>query len=122
MKPKTVDEYIRMAAPKARPHLRTLRQIIKKEVPEVKEKIGYSMPYYNYLGMFTGFAAFPNHIGLYTLNMHIKGDLKKRADKYVTSKGTMQFSYDKALPANLIRKLVREKGRRMEKKKKNYEK
>lgn len=63
------------------------------------------MSYYDYKGRLVYFAFAKKHIGLYIpppiIEQH-KNELKD----YVTAKSTVQFSLDKNLPIDLIKKLV----------------
>ena len=82
-----------------------LRRTIKKAAPKAIETISYSMPAYKYEGPLVYFAAYKNHIGFYPGGSPLTS-LKSRLTAYKTSKGTIQFPYDKPLPKTLIRKIA----------------
>jgi uncharacterized protein YdhG (YjbR/CyaY superfamily) len=114
-KPRNVDEFIN-AAPKAlQPKLRQMRSIIKSAAPKAEEKISYGMPYYGYKGRLAYFRLAKEHIGLYipppVIEEH-KGELKN----YSTTKATIRLPLNKPLPTALIKKLIKEKIRKNEKK------
>jgi uncharacterized protein YdhG (YjbR/CyaY superfamily) len=86
--------------------LRQLREIIHEEVPEVVETISWGMPTFNYLGNLVFFAGYKKHIGFYPLPSGIEA-FKQELEGFPTTKGTIQFSLDKPLPEDLVRKLIR---------------
>ena len=56
-----VDVYIAKAEPFARPILKHLRKVVHAGCPEVEETIKWSMPHFDYKGIFVGMAAFKGH-------------------------------------------------------------
>jgi uncharacterized protein YdhG (YjbR/CyaY superfamily) len=108
--PKDVDGYI-AAAPKAvQPKLRRLRALIKAAAPKAEEKISYGMPYYGYKGRLVYFAVFEKHIGLYAA-WPAKSTYAKEIERYKVSKGTLRFPIGDPLPAALITKIVKARGK-----------
>jgi len=105
--PKTVDEYLAAVPQPARTTLEKVRAAIRSAVPpEATEIISYGIPAFKHKGVLVWFAAFSNHCSLFPTAAVIeafKDDLKG----FVISKGTIQFSPDKPLPAALIKKMVR---------------
>lgn len=110
MKPSTVEEYFATLTEEQKTALTKLRKVILDTVPEGStEVISYGMPAIKYKGMLVYYSAFKNH---YSLFPGSKGTLGKFADEmqpYIASVGTLQFKYDKALPVNLIKKIVKER-------------
>jgi len=53
------------------------------------------------------FAAHTEHIGFYPGSSVITGIFKDKLTAYKTSKGTIQFPFEKALPLLLIKKIVK---------------
>lgn len=103
--PKNIDEYIATFPATTQALLEVLRATIKSAVPDAVEVISYQMPAYKLFGMLVYFAAYQHHIGFYPSSSGVVAfaeDLKG----YKTSKGTVQFSLDKALPIDLITKIV----------------
>lgn len=107
-KAKDVDAYI-SAAPKAvQPKLRQLRKIIRAAAPEAQERISYGMPYYDLNGRLVYFAVHARHVGLYALGS--TAELAKgRLERFVASKGTLQFPLDEPLPEAEIARLVKKR-------------
>lgn len=104
--PKDVDAYIAKAPKEVQDKLKELRAVIKKTAPAAKERISYSMPYYDYKGRLVYFAAFKKHIGLYVpppILQQYKNELKE----YETAIATVHFPIDKPLPITLIKKLIK---------------
>lgn len=71
-----VDEYIKKAAPFARPILRHLRKIVHAGCPEVKETIKWQCPSFDYKGIMCGMAAFKQHcaFGFWKAELMFDGD------------------------------------------------
>lgn len=107
--PKTVEEYLAQVPEPARGTLNKVRATIRSVVPaEATEGISYGMPMFKYKGILVGFAAFSEHCSLFPGSSAVEAFQDELAG-YHTSKGTVQFSMDKPLPAALIRKLVKVK-------------
>lgn len=103
---KTVDDYLKELPQHVRLVLEKLRNTIKSVAPKAEEAISYGMPGYKYYGALVYFAAFKNHCSFFPGSSQII----KRFDElneYRTSKGTIQFTVDKPLPAALIKKIVK---------------
>ena len=103
---KDVDQYIAVQPIEIQERLEKLRQTIKAAAPAAQEVISYSMPAYKMNGMLLYFATHKNHIGLYPMSAGIEA-FKDELTKYETSKGTVQFPHDKAVPFSLIKKIVK---------------
>lgn len=59
---KRIDAYIEKSADFAQPILQHLRKLIHKACPDVEETLKWSVPSFEYKGMFCGFAAFKAHV------------------------------------------------------------
>jgi len=103
---KNIDEYISDFSVEIRILLEEIRATIKNEVPEAEEVISYQMPAFKYHGILVYFAAFKNHIGFYPASSGIEM-FKNELSEYKTSKGAVQFPYNKPIPFNLIAKIVK---------------
>ena len=102
----TIDEYIALYPPAIQTLLQELRAVIRAEAPEAVEKISYQMPTFYLHGNLEHFAAFKNHISLFPAPSGIEA-FKEDLAIYATSKGTIQFSLDKPIPFDLVRRIVR---------------
>jgi len=105
-KPSTVDEYIAGYPEEIQALLERVRATVKKAAPKAEEVISYNIPGYKLNGMLVWFAAFSKHIGFYPKGSGI-ASFKKELAGYKTSKGTVQFPFDKPLPLGLISKIVK---------------
>jgi uncharacterized protein YdhG (YjbR/CyaY superfamily) len=104
----TVDEYLARVPEPARGTLNKIRTMIRSAVPpEATECISYGMPAFRYKGALLGYAAFPNHCGLYPMNPAAIVALQAELKGYETSKGTIRFPVDKPLPSALVKKIVK---------------
>src|SRR5437868_6964001 len=105
--PKNVDEYLALVPEPARSTLKKVRAAIRTAVPPgTTETISYGMPAFKHNGVLVWYAAFVNHCSLFPTGAVIAA-FKKELKGFSTSKGTIQFSMDKPLPAALVKKLVK---------------
>lgn len=104
---KNVDEYLAKQPEKNRVALTKLREFVRNLVPKAEEKISYGMPMYKFHGMLVGFAGYKNHLGFYpgSIVERFADDLKD----FKTSKGTIQFTVDKPIPDELLKRIIEAK-------------
>ena len=100
---KSVDEYLARVPEPARSTLQHIRAVIRSVVPaEATEVISYGIPMFKYNGMLVGYAAFKNHCSLFPTGSSVLDQFEKELRGYRTSKGTIQFPPDRALPDRLV--------------------
>jgi len=88
--------------------LRNLRKTIKSAVPEATEEFSYGMPAFKYFGhSLVGYDAFKEHCSLFPMSPKVQASFSKQLKTYNTSKGTIQFSPKRPLPAGLVKKIVK---------------
>ena len=116
--PKNVDAYIASAPKEVKDKLKEIRTAIKKTAPTAVERISYGMPYYDYNGRLAYFAFAKAHIGLY-IPTPVVEEHKSELKDYQPSKATVRFPLDKKLPVALIRKLVKARMKKNNKRKNN---
>ncbi len=104
-KPKNTDQYIKSFPLEIQILLQSIRAIIKKSAPKATEEICYNMPAYRQNKVLVYFAACKNHIGFYPTSSPIIVFAKELVN-YKTSKGAIQFPFDKPLPKTLITQIV----------------
>jgi uncharacterized protein YdhG (YjbR/CyaY superfamily) len=104
--PANIDEYIAGYPENIRKILKEMRAVIREAAPEAQEKISYRMPSFTLKSMLLYYAAHTNHLGFYPFKSAIEA-FKSELEPYQTSKGTVQFPYDKPLPLNLIKKIIK---------------
>lgn len=103
-----VEEYLGRVPEPAQTALRKLRATIRAAAPkDATEGISYGMPAFRYKGALVAYAAFKNHCSLFPMQASLIDELKDELKAYRTSKGTLQFSPDKPLPAALVKKMVK---------------
>jgi uncharacterized protein YdhG (YjbR/CyaY superfamily) len=110
---KSVDEYLGSVPKEVQPKLRQIRSAIRKAAPKAVESISYGMPFYSFRGE-SGFGARLCYFGLlkskkiafYTRPLFLE-DYKDEVEKYLSTKSALQFSFESPIPAQLIKKIVR---------------
>jgi len=106
--PTTIDDYLSQVPEQPRAALEKLRKTIKAAAPDTTETISYQMPTFKYRGRaLVGFAAFKNHCSLFPYSTKVLETNKEELGSMRTSKGTIQFSSDRPIPAGLVRKIVK---------------
>ncbi|MGA2374846.1 MAG: DUF1801 domain-containing protein [Candidatus Sulfotelmatobacter sp.] len=112
-----VDEYLERVPEPARTALNKVRAVIRSVAPpEATEGISYGIPTFKYKGTLASFAAFSDHCSLFPgagPTIEFKNELKN----FQTSKGTIRFAPYKPFPANLLKKLIKERIKENERKK-----
>ncbi|MDD3383861.1 MAG: DUF1801 domain-containing protein [Bacilli bacterium] len=103
---KTVEEYFLQFDGDVRQKLITIRACILSVDPSLEEKMSWNMPTYFKKVNIIHFSANKNHIGIYPAARAIE-KFKNKLKEYKTSKGAIQIPYDKPIPSELIKDLVR---------------
>jgi uncharacterized protein YdhG (YjbR/CyaY superfamily) len=112
---KTVDDYLAALSEDKRAALQRLRKLILAAAPGAEECISYQMPSFRYKGkVLVWFAAAKGHCAFYP--GAVIEEFIEELKNFNTSKGTIRFQPEKPLPAALVRKLVRARIRRIERK------
>jgi uncharacterized protein YdhG (YjbR/CyaY superfamily) len=105
--PETIDEYIATFPKAVQEVLGEVRKTIRKTAPRAEETIKYGMPAFTLNGNLVFFAAFKNHIGLYSAPRTGSEKFKKELSAYQGVKGSVKFPLDKPIPFDLIGKIVK---------------
>lgn len=105
IKPNNIDEYIALQDEKLQPVLNEVREVIRTALPEAEERMSWSMPTYWKGRNIIHFAAFRHHFSIYP-GGEVTEVFKEELAGYDVSKGTIRLSYDKEVPAELIRKIA----------------
>ena len=101
----SIDEYHASFPASVQKKLSEIRKTIVQAAPLATEVISYNMPAFKLKKVLVYYAAHKEHIGFYPTASPIKF-FKDDLVKYKTSKGAIQFSFDKPLPNTLIKKIV----------------
>ena len=104
-KPTSVEEYFSWFPLEVQSKLRQIQETLRAVLPGAKEVISYHMPAFKTTEVLVYYAAAKNHLGYYPTNSGVE-EFKKELEEYVTSKGAIQFPYDKELPLELIAQIA----------------
>ena len=104
--PGTVLAYIDSQPEEARASLTEMMTILKNSVPDVRERILWSMPYYERDGKSISFSACKSHISLYA-GIEAIERFAHDLSGFTVRKNAIYFPYDEALPANLIDRIAK---------------
>jgi uncharacterized protein YdhG (YjbR/CyaY superfamily) len=104
---KEVEAYIARVPEPLRGALETVRAQIRKAAPDADETISYGVPTFKIAGrMLMSYAAFKKHLSIFPGPAAIEAHAERLAD-FKTSRGTIQFTPEKPLPAALVRSIVK---------------
>ena len=103
--PETVDEYMESQSPEAQAHIAGLRDIILRCVPDVTERIAWSMPVYKKDNRTLSFAACKEHISLY-IDEDVLEIVRPQLSEFVIKKNAVYLPYNRALPEDVIETIV----------------
>ncbi len=104
-KPTSVEEYFSWFSPEIQAKLQQIRDTLRAALPEAKEVISYHMPAFKTSEVLVYYAAAKSHLGYYPTNSGVE-EFKKELAEFVTSKGAIQFPYDRELPLELIAQIA----------------
>ena len=104
-KPKNVQEYINSFPENAQEKLKEIRSILKEVCPNATEELKWGQPVFIEKRILFSYAAFKNHLTFMPTGPSLK-PFKKDLASFKTGKDTIQFSYDKPLPKELIIKIA----------------
>lgn len=106
-KPANTADYLAVLPAEQRKALKHLRKQILAAAPGADEHFGYGLPGFKYNGhpmLYIGAAK--NHCALYG---SVPVGFKERLKDYTVSKGAIQFTPEKPLPAALVKDIVKAK-------------
>lgn len=88
--------------------LQHLRETIAAVAADAVEAMSYGAPAFRYRGHpLVSYAAAKAHCAFYVMSPQVIVDHAADLDGFDTSKGTIRFTLDEPLPAELVEKLVR---------------
>jgi uncharacterized protein YdhG (YjbR/CyaY superfamily) len=103
----TVEGYVASAPESSRKAFNQLLAAVRSAVPsDAIEVLSYGIPAFKTDRVIVWFAAFTNHCSLFPTSSIIAA-FKTDLQRFRTSKGTIHFPLDKAVPAALVKKLVK---------------
>lgn len=101
----TIEQYISGFPKDVQELMQQVRRTILSIAPEAKEGISWGMPTFKVEKILVQFAGHKQHLGFYPWPETIEAFKDKLFD-YKTSKGGIQFPYDKSIPLDLISDMV----------------
>jgi uncharacterized protein YdhG (YjbR/CyaY superfamily) len=105
-----IDAILERVPADQRAALVALRSIIATAAPGAVEAISYGMPAFRYRGHpLVGYQAAKAHCAFYPMDPAVIEAHRDGLEGYETSKGTIRFTPDRPLPADLIERIVRER-------------
>jgi len=104
---KDVEHWLsRLAAPQ-RAALKKLRAQIRAAAPGAEEVISYGQPTFKLHGHLVAFGAFKNHLSFFPMNSVVIAAQAAALKGFETSKGTIQFTPEKPIPAATVKAIVK---------------
>ncbi len=114
MSKEEIDAYLAALDEPKRTTLEELRRSIIEEVPDADQGLSYGVPAFKVQGKtVAGFAAFKNHLSYLPHSGSVLAELGEEVAGYETSKGSLKFAIDRALPKPLVSRLVRTRFREL---------
>jgi uncharacterized protein YdhG (YjbR/CyaY superfamily) len=104
---KSVDQWLARVEPKQRAALEKLRAQIRAAAPGAEEVISYGQPTFKLHGHLVAFGAFAKHLSFFPMNSVVIAQSADALKTFVTSKGTIQFTPEKPIPAAVVKKIVK---------------
>ncbi len=102
-----VDAYLAKVPPEQRAALQRLRDLVRAAAPDAEEVISYRMPAFRYRGNLVYYAAFADHCSLFIGSVVTQRKFAAELKPFAAGKGTVRFTPDHPLPADLVRRIVR---------------
>ena len=106
--PASVEAYLAALPDDKRAVMDHLRGIIRAVAPEATEQISYGMPAFKTHGRFlVSYAAFKRHFSLFPASQAVIDALGDEITPFHTSKGTIQFTVERPLGADVVTRLIK---------------
>ena len=103
----SIDEYIAACPPESQAYLQEIRKLIRRLVPDAKERISYQIAAFERNGKnIIHFAGWKKHVSLYPVPAGSEA-FERQIAKYAGGKGTLKFPLDEPLPLKLIERVVK---------------
>ncbi|MCI4359138.1 MAG: DUF1801 domain-containing protein [Thermoplasmata archaeon] len=102
-----MEEYFDRVPPQFRKVLGELRKTIRAAAPDAEELISYQMPAFRQDGMLVYYGAFRDHLSFFAGSARVLRQFSDATKPFEKGKGTLQFTPDRPLPSDLVRRIVR---------------
>ena len=104
---KDVEHWLSRLDATQRAALEKLRAQIRAAAPGAEEVISYGQPTFKLHGHLVAFGAFKNHLSFFPMNSVVIASHAAVLKTFETSKGTIQFTPDKPIPAATVKAIVK---------------
>ncbi len=104
---KKIEDIINTSPDEIKDRLIKLRELVRKEAPDVTEKLGYGVPAFYLNGPLIYYSPFKNHIGFYPANGDVFKEFDNELKDFETSKGTIKFPHNKEISWDLINTIIK---------------
>jgi uncharacterized protein YdhG (YjbR/CyaY superfamily) len=103
-----MDDYLDDLRPAQKVALERVRAVVSGLAPEAEEGTSYGVPAFIYAGRpLLGFSAAKQHLSIFPFNPAAIDAVRQRLDGFDLAKGTIRFSPDSPVPADVLADLVR---------------
>jgi len=105
-----IDGYLAELPEGQRAVLQALRETIADAAPDAVEGISYGIPAFRYRGRpLVAYAAARTHCSLFPMGPSVIDAHREALSGFSTAKGTIRFTPEGPLPADLVRAIVRDR-------------
>lgn len=105
-KPASVEEYIEQLPDIAQSKFKEMRSILKNVVPHAREGLKWGKPVFESVTILFAYSAHKSHLSFIPTGPALK-PFEKELSGYDVKKDSIQFSYNKPLPKELIKKIAK---------------
>lgn len=103
----TINQYQEAFSGETLQRIKTIRQIIRDNVPEAEECISYQIPCFKYKGYLIYYAAYPNHVSIsHPFSEAFLKQFETELKGYKVSKSALQLPNNEPLPEKLIQEII----------------
>jgi len=103
----THDDYLDELPDDQREALEDVRHVIRQAAPEAVETISYGIPAFSWKGKkLVAYGAAAKHLSFYPMSGETVEAFQDELEGFATSKGTIRFTPENPLPADLVQRLV----------------
>jgi uncharacterized protein YdhG (YjbR/CyaY superfamily) len=103
-----MDDYLDELPPAERVALERVRAVVGGLVADAEEGTSYGVPAFMYAGRpLLGFSAAKKHLSIFPFSPAAIDAVRERLDGFDLSEGTIRFSPDRPVPADVLADLVR---------------
>ena len=103
-----MDDYLHGLPPAQKAALERVRTVVGGLAPDAEEGASYGVPAFIYAGRpLLGFSAAKKHLSIFPFSPAAIDAVRERLDGFDVAKGTIRFSPDSPVPADVLADLIR---------------